>query len=183
MLLVGLAVIAGILGLAVTIMTAGGDAPVVDVRTEARHGDLSTWVEAAEWLEHDHNATSDTDLGPDAQALGSNELESGFAMPASMMPGTPDEGYVRLQVELTMFNHAATTEVSPAGFVLEDADGRQWDALLGGTFNPTDLHDGHLLNTVVAFDISERDAGQTMYLTWRHAGSTTRFLISDGGHH
>jgi hypothetical protein len=186
MILVGVAVLAALVGLALVIGTAGGSDPAVASRTEARHGAISTWVESAEWLDHDHNADSDAqaqDLGPDASAAGAGELSTGFAMPATMMPGTPDEGFARLQLELSFLNHGGGTVLSAADFRLENSDGDQWTALQGGTFVQTALPEQHFLNTVVAFDLPERNVEPNLYLVWRSDGKTTRFIVSDEGEH
>ncbi len=186
MILVGVAVLAALVGLGLVITTAGGSDPAVAPQTEARHGQISTWVESAEWLDHDHNADSDQqaqDLGPDASAAGAAELNGGFAMPATMMPGTPDEGFARLQLELSFLNHGSGTVLNGRDFVLENSDGDQWTALQGGTFVETALPEQHFLNTVLAFDLPERSVEPNLYLVWRSNGKTTRFIVSEEGNH
>lgn len=192
MLIAAVAVILAFTGLGVVVLTAAGARPAVDLQTEVRHGQVSAWMESTEWLVHDHgqhdHTEDEAELGPDASAAAANELPvngTGFSMPGAMMPGTPDEGFRRLQVEMSFLNNGGPdVEPNPVEFTLAGAGGEEYPALLGGTFVPSALAEGHFLNTVVAFDVPEEAIDPTMYLVWRSDGETTRFAVpTEGSHH
>ncbi len=162
--------------------------PSVSLETTASSGQMTARLDYYEWLEHDHGKHSHDDDSEEVAIDGNvdlnPELQEGFARPASMMPGTPEEGFQRLQIELHMQNAAGpTTEVSPSDFWLEDDDGSRWPGLQGGTFRPTDLGAGHALNTVLAFDIQSNKADSDMELVWIWNGQETRFAVTGSDHH
>ena len=182
------AIVTMILGLLlVTKMTIGSD-PVIDLRTEAKSGDLSVWVDRYEWLEHNHashdHSDDEAEVDPEQQAIDEVTAEAQvFAMPASMMPGTPDEGFQRLQIEMNVVNRGdVNIDVHPDHFVLEDADGESWLSLRGGTFTPTVLAPNHAIATVVAFDVPEEESASTMYLVWSNGDDESRFALKGSGH-
>lgn len=189
MIVTALGLILAVVGLGTVVLTATGSAPLVAPQTEARVGAMSGWVESSEWIAHDHDAADGTAaLGPSAQDAAANELAvpgTGFAMPSAMMPGTPDEGFTRLQIELSFLNRAtATSELRPAQFSLENSDGDSWLSLLGGTFSAETLAANQFLNTVIAFDIPDESLEPAMYLVWGGDDGEARFLISaEEGHH
>lgn len=184
MIIAALAVITAIVGFSL-VVTAASSQPVVAEGTEARAGALSAWIERSERLEHDHADDGSDELGAAAPEAASNEVANGFAMPSAMMNGTPDEGFVRLQIEASFLNRGTGVAiVEPGDFSLEGSDGTTWTALTGGTLNRSDVAAQHLLNTVIAFDVAEEALEPTMYLVWSHAGEETRFAItSEEGHH
>lgn len=105
-----------------------------------------------------------------------------FQMPSAMMPGTPDEGFQRMQIDLTFLNKGSTAaDVGPQDFYLQGADGQTWETMLGGTFATTSLRTGQALNTIVAYDIPETDAEQEIELVWRSSEETKRFAIATSG--
>lgn len=182
-------------GIVLVVSTFASTVSAVGPETEARAGGLSAWVTDYQWLEHDHDGADSSDLTPpDAVSLpapedavasfGGQDQNQGFAMPASMMPGTPDEGFLRLQVELDVLNRSSREQtVDISQFHLLGEDGRTWPTMGGGTFKATSLGKGHAYTTVAAFDVEESVSGQTMYLVWRANGEETHFLVSEGAHH
>jgi hypothetical protein len=180
--------VAALIGVVVLAHIAITADPSVALETAASNGEMSARLDYYEWLSHDHGQHShdedseevatdnDVDLNP--------ELQEGFARPASMMPGTPDEGFQRLQIELYMENSAGpATEVSPTDFWLEDDEGTWWPGLEGGTFRTTELDAGHALNTVLAFDVQDNKADADMELVWIWNGQETRFAVTGSDHH
>lgn len=182
---------AALLGLVLLASTAITSDPVVAEGTEVRVEGISVWLEASEFLAgaHDPNDGADTGggfpSGDATQLQASNAQGDGFAMPQAMMPGVPEAGFQRLQVDLSFLNRGGIpVQLSPTEFVLENDDGGVWDALIGGTFAAADLSTGQVLNTIVAFDIAETYAEDPLYLVWNRGGTVTRFTISaTGGHH
>jgi hypothetical protein len=163
--------------------------PSVSLETAASSGQMSARLDYYEWLSHDHGKHSHDDEDGEEVAINNDvdlnpELQEGFARPASMMPGTPDEGFQRLQIELYMENSTGpATEVSPTDFWLEDDEGTWWPGLEGGTFRPTELNAGHALNTVLAFDVQDNMADADMELVWIWNGQETRFAVTGSDHH
>ncbi len=161
--------------------------PSVSLETTVSSGQMAARLDYQEWLSHEHEkhshdddseevAIDDVDLNP--------ELQEGFARPASMMPGTPEDGFQRLQIELYMENTGGrTSEVSPTDFWLEDDAGVRSPGLQGGTFRSMDLGAGHALNTVLAFDIQDSKADSDMELVWVWNGEETRFAVTGSEHH
>ena len=165
--------------------TAKSSDPAVAVNTEARQGDISVWVDRYQWLVHDHSAHDHSEDANDPTSPAQNELPavSGFPMSAAMMPGTPDEGFHRLQIDLSIVNRGeGTLEMKPADFRLVSEDGDEWPSLRGGTFSPTDLSGGYMLGTVLAFDVPEEFSSTGMYLEWTWEGEVTRFAFNGSGH-
>ena len=161
--------------------------PVVALNTEARSGDLSVWVDRYQWLGHDMGQTEGEDLGETSEAEQAiNDVTAQaqvFPMPSSMMPGMPEDGYQRLQADITVVNRGVDlVEVSPADFVLESSDGDRWPAMSGGTFNLTDIGAGYGLGTVVAFDVLDEKAAVNMYLLWVRDDGVIRFALGASGH-
>lgn len=184
MIIAALAVITAVVGFSLVVSAAGSD-PVIAQGTEARAGALSAWIERSQWIAGEHGDDGSADLGP-AAPQGSNELtDQGFGMPSAMMGGTPDEGFVRLQIEASFLNRGdGVAIVAPGDFVLEGTSGETWPVLRGGTLNRSELSSQHLINTVIAFDVADDAIEPTMYLVWQYAGEETRFAItSQEGHH
>ena len=178
---------AAFIGVVLLAYTAINADPSVSLETTASSGQMAARMDYYEWLSHDHEkhshdddseevAIDDVDLNP--------ELQEGFARPASMMPGTPDDGFRRLQIELYMENTTGpTSRVSPTDFWLEDDEGIRWPGLQGGTFRTMDLGAGQALNTVLAFDVQDNKADADMELVWIWKGEETRFAVTGSDHH
>ena len=164
-------------------MTVGAE-PAVDVRTKAREGDLSVWVEQFEWIAHDHGAAEGDDVDPQVAAIQDVTAQAQvFPMPSNMMTGTPDVGFARMQIELNVLNRGAgVAAVVPTDFHLESAEGVQWQPLIGGTFSGVDLGPSLAVSTVVAFDVPERFSGEDMFLVWSWGGGRSRFALGEHGH-
>lgn len=184
MVIAALAIITAIVGVSL-VVSAAGSQPVIAEGTEARAGALSAWIERSQWLTAEHGDDGSAELGP-AAPQGSNELtDQGFGMPSAMMGGTPDEGFVRLQIDASFLNRGnGTAVVDPDQFRLESEAGATWPVLRGGTLNRSELSSQHLINTVIAFDVAEDALEPTMYLVWSYAGEKATFAItSQEGRH
>ena len=208
-LLVGAAAIAALAGSGLAIRLAVAE-PVVAVGSEARSGDVSLWVVSSEWLDHDHGQhTHDDDEGAsDEGASGEaandeavdehgdgvdpNEIQDGsitdvvqgFQMPGSMSPGTPDEGFQRLQVNVTMNNRGRSdSRVGPDDFALIGTNGLSWTPLTGGTFVPMTVPEGHAFSTVLAFDVPSSEINNDLYVEWNWSGTQTRLTITETDGH
>lgn len=182
------AVVASLAGLVLVTRMVLGDDAVYGLETEARTGEVSLWVERYEWLAHDHgdhDHSGDEAVDPEQERIDEITAQAQvFPMPASMMPGTPNEGFQRLQANLTFLNRGAGgADVEPEQFLLVAEDGSgSWSALRGGTFSRLTLGHDQILNTVVAFDVPEELSGAGMYLEWTTGGETKRFALNGSGH-
>ena len=184
-----LATLAAFAGLVLVALMLFGGGPAIGLQTEASAGELSVWVDRYEWLEHDHDAhdhgddeDEESEPDPTSQALDEIRANAGFAMPSRMMPGTPDEGFQRLQVNLNVLSQGAAQPISPDDFRLESTEGKTWPSLLGGTFVPTSLDTGQALSTVVAFDVPYDDAALDMFLIWTNGVEELRFSLNGSTH-
>jgi len=182
--------------------------PAVGLETEARAGNVSLWISYPEWLAHDHTADAtrpadgsaslDGSIGEGGSSEGSGTADAaedgpdqvaaalsgsqGFAMPQSMMPGTPDEGFHRLQVNLDFSGHGPA-EVNPADFALVANDGQRWAPNLGGIFAATQIDAGQAFATIISFDIPVSVTGEDVLLVWDHADTQIDFALEGGEGH
>ncbi|RME44149.1 MAG: hypothetical protein D6791_13810 [Chloroflexi bacterium] len=118
---------------------------------EAEVGGLHAQLGAAQWL---------VDQMHDSQG-------QVYSMPASMMPDIPDQGFLRLNVEVNLRNPGGNTQhFRVQEFELRDADGAAWSPVAGRT---TDfiLDPGQALDVVLNFDVPARVAG--LRLVWTRA--------------
>lgn len=190
--LVGLsAALLAVAGLALLIVTALTTDPAIGLETEARSGGLSLWASNVEWLEHDHDGSNpggqtstETESATDvADTLLTGQGDQGFQMPATMMPGTPEEGFQRVQLNLDFVNREASRQVSPADFSLVAEGRRVYPPNFGGSFVPTIIGPSQQFSTMLSFDIPESISSDDVELLWAGDGSggDIRFAIS-GGH-
>ena len=175
-----------LIGLLFTAKTMAGFTPLVALNTEAQGRSLSVWVTSAEMLQHEH---SKHDHGDDDQSATSafdaqNAGAQGFAMAPSMSPGTPEDGFQRLQIELDVMNREAVrAAIQPQDFLLTGSDDLTWQALRGGTFSRTELGSMEILNTVVAFDIPAGVAQDNLELLWVGDGQDIHFSVGESEGH
>jgi hypothetical protein len=193
-LVVGVAVIAALAGSGLALGLASAE-PVVTAGNEARSGELSLWVMSSEWLEHDHGKhTHDDDEGDDDHGDGVDPNEvpdgsitdvvQGFQMPGSMSPGTPDEGFQRLQVNVTMNNRGRSDRrVATDDFALIGKNGSSWTPLTGGTFVPMTVPPEHAFSTIVVFDVPSSEIDDDLYVEWNWSGTRTRLTITETDGH
>jgi len=200
-IVVAIAVVAALLGgvgLAYTFLSTD---PAVGLETEARSGQVSLWVSNPAWLAHDH--TLDTSAGAtearqslDGSIGGSDEEtptdsagdltatdSPAFAMPASMMPGTPGEGFHRVQVNLDFRNRGTAHLVSPLDFHLRADDGTTFGPNRGGTFTPTEIGAQQVFSTLLSFDIPVSLTGADVVLVWTAGLDTIDFALEGGEGH
>jgi len=184
-LVAALAVAGSLVGLFFTAQIVTGYTPLVGLNTEARTGSLSVWVTDTEMLSHEHSDHSHEDEEGDSAATGNEVAEDPtFAMAASMMPGTPEEGFQRLQIELDLMNReAGVVTAGPPDFYLLADDGTTWAAMRGGTFGVTEIGPLQVLSTVLAFDISAAVSASDVELVWTVDGKATHFAVGDDGEH
>lgn len=186
-LIASVGVVTALVGFFFTGQIVAGYTPLVGLDTEARSGSLSMWVTETEMLSHEHsNHSHDDEEGEGEGAATGNEVaeDPTFAMSASMMPGTPEEGFRRLQIELDLMNReAGEVTVGPPDFYLLAGDGTTWAPLRGGTFGMTIIGPLQVLSTVVAFDISEEVSASDVELVWTVDGEDTHFAIGDDEGH
>jgi hypothetical protein len=113
-----------------------------------------------------------------------NGSGAGFAMPATMMPGTPEEGYQRIQLNLDFSNRGDVHVVDPSDFALIVAGrGLSFEPLAGGGFNNTVIGSSQLLSTVIAFDVPTTLNTADLRLVWRDGGNKITFALANGEGH
>jgi hypothetical protein len=184
---------AALIGIFLVTQTALSSAPLVGLDTEAQGQTLSLWISNVDMLSHDHENHShegdeDSEEGLSGQAavtdLAAQGDGQGFTMPASMMPGTPDEGFQRLQLNLDFTNKGSeATQTGPEDFYLVADDGDIWPGLRGGSFSTTRLGSGQILNTVLAFDVPESVDAADLELVWDGDGMDIHFAVDSGEGH
>lgn len=190
------AVVAALIGIFLVAQTALSSRPLVGLETEARGETLSVWIRNVETLQDEHGGGSHDDDAPGSSAganssgiaatddLAAQSDGGSYAMPASMMPGTPDEGFQRLQLNLDFINkNSVASTAGPEDFYLSADDGDTWPALRGGSFNTTQLSPGQILNTVLAFDIPESVDTSDVHLVWHGDGMEIGFALESGEGH
>ena len=129
---------------------------------EAEASGVSLRIDFTEWLNHE-------DAHQDQGEV--------FPMPASSMPGMPEEGLQRLQVELTLQNLGdASRDFRPEEFSVRSVSGESWPPM-ASTFQPGTLGPGQALNGVVFFDVPEAESG--VYLVWTRGGTQVYNPIGD----
>jgi hypothetical protein len=113
-------------------------------------------VTSAGWVaEHKHtDDTNEIALAP-VQTDGSRvDASSGYAMPAAMMPGMPEEGLRRLRMVVTLTNAGDRSQiVSAADFEIVAADGQRWQPLAIGSFHRQHLAPSQTVEGVLFADI------------------------------
>lgn len=164
--------------------------PLVGLNTEARGSTLSLWISNVDMLSHSHEDHNHEDEGDPAEGLSGQAAatdlaaQGNFTMPASMMPGTPDEGFQRLQLNLGFANKGSeAAQTGPEDFYLLADDGDIWQGLRGGSFNTTRLGSGQVLNTVLAFDVPESVEASNLELIWNASNTEIRFAVDSGPGH
>lgn len=135
---------------------------VVMPKVTAQIGDTVTidsvhlTVAAAGWVaEHKHSDdTNEITLTPVQTDESVVDVSSGYAMPAAMMPGMPEEGLRRLRMVVTLSNTGDRSQtVSAADFEIVAADGQRWLPLAIGSFRNQHLAPGQAVEGVLFADI------------------------------
>ncbi len=177
------AIATALAGLALLFYMAATASRPYALEAEAQARTMSVWMTDYEWLEHDHardGESQDESTAGDLFSAAVDQATEGFERPASMMPGTPPEGSLRLQVSLDLYNRAGgTQQIDPSDFRLENADGQVWETMIGGNFRPVELDYLQAFSTIAAFDIEFDDITPTMHLVWNIDGDEKQFIISD----
>ncbi len=92
-----------------------------------------------------------------------------YSMPASMMPDFPDQGFLRLDVELHLRNRSRNTQYFRVQeFELRDADGTTWSPV-GGRITEFILEPGEALDVILDFDVPARTAA--LRLVWTRSAA------------
>jgi len=157
--ILGLAAAAGAAG-AILFLTVVAppppDQPAAPGRLVA--GDLVFDLQEAGWITHD-------DMGGPVPS----SVENGFQMPASMMPGMPDEGVHRLYLEAVISNTGSgQAAFAPREFAVRSASGQTWALDEPATFQAASLEPGQSRSLDLLFDVPE--AVSDLDLVWTHGG-------------
>lgn len=142
-------------------------------------------IAAAGWVaEHKHtDDTNEITLAPVQTTDGPvADASSGYAMPAAMMPGMPEEGLRRLRMVVTLSNAGDRSQtVSVADFEIVAADGQRWQPLAIGSFRNQHLAPGQAVEGVLFADIPA-DTPDLGIVWTRRAGKVRLPLGTAPGH-
>lgn len=164
-LLTALAAAAGLLGCVLLLLLVAPPRPPQpsDAGT-LRIGDLSLQIQDTGWITHDH-------IGGATPAP-----EKGFDMPASMMPGMPDEGKHRLYLEVVVEDTGTSSAAfAPREFTLRSPGGQTWALNDPPSFGPQTLMPGQMRSLDLYFDIPDTVA--QVQLAWAHDGDMQQLAI------
>jgi hypothetical protein len=129
-----------------------------------RSGDLSLQIQDSGWITHDT-------IGGATPAP-----ETGFQMPASMMPGMPDEGKHRLYLEVVLEDVGQSRAAfAPQEFTLRTPQGGSWPLNQPPSFGRASLEPGQTRSLDLMFDIP--DTVSQVALAWAHDGDTQQLSI------
>ena len=164
-LVTALAAGAALVGLALLLLLVAPPRPAAPSEPgKLRIGDLSLQIQDSGWITHDS-------IGGATPAP-----EQGFQMPASMMPGMPDEGRHRLYLEVVLQNAGSSgASFAPQEFALRAPDGRSWPLDQPASFDRTTLQPGQTRSLDLYFDIPDTVA--QVQLAWAHDGDTEQLAI------
>lgn len=131
---------------------------------------LKAQVTTATWSAMDHD-----DMGP----------QTGYQMPAQMMPGMPDDGQNRLVVSISVTNTSPDTRAVHPGseFTLLTGDGAaRWPAHSHTFGELPRLAGNNAVSGNLFFDLPPNDLTHSpVWLEWKHDGTTTRLLVPMSG--
>ena len=185
--MVGLALASAVLGASILAFMLATADPVIETGVTRTVNDLSLTVLDSTFLLHDHGAHDHGDEDDETSAAIEEATAQAqvFPMPATMMPGMPDEGNTRLQFNVVMENAGSvSTRVAPWSFYLTSSEGQIWTPLQGGTLREHTLEAHQILGSVVAFDVPDADfADTTLNLVWRRSDQETRFAVDAEADH
>jgi hypothetical protein len=164
-LVTALAAAAGLLGLVLLLLLLAPPRPPQPPDAgRLRIGDLSLRVQDSGWTTHDH-------IGGATPAPA-----KGFDMPASMMPGMPDEGKHRLYMEVVLEDTGQSSATfAPREFTLRSAGGRTWPLNDPPSFGPQTLLPGQTRSLDLYFDIP--DSVAQVQLAWARDGDMQQLAI------
>lgn len=150
---------------------------------DAQVGGLTFRVENFEWVAHDHNGDDPTqNQTSNGGGDNPNPAGQGFQMPASMMPGAPEAGNQRLQVQFTLQNLTKRPySYGPQEFRLVAANGDSWAPQPNEAFRPGKLGPGQALDAALFFDVAETSANLALVL--ERNGERVQVFIGDPGSH
>ena len=165
-LITALAAAAGLLGCIVLLLLLAPPRPALPADAGTlRIGDLSLQIQDSGWITHDH-------IGGATPAP-----EKGFDMPASMMPGMPDEGKHRLYLEVVVEDTGQSSATfAPREFTLRSPGGSTWTLNDPPSFGPQTLMPGQMRSLDLYFDIPETVA--QVQLAWAHDGDMQQLAIN-----
>jgi hypothetical protein len=138
-----------------------------EARSGTALGGLTTSVERAGWLNMDHG-----------------QPQTGFQMPAAMMPGMPAEGSERFSVTITIANTGKETRPLHAvdEFSLRAPDGKQWSPAEDTFGDLPRLAPGNAVTGQLFFDLPATDLpdATAARLNWERMGGRRELAIPLG---
>ncbi|MBE7472510.1 MAG: hypothetical protein DPW09_07005 [Anaerolineae bacterium] len=180
------ALAASLLGLGMAIPMLLTRTPLAAIGQDIQADGLVLRVESAAWLVHEHeDAPPPPGVNVNQNSAGSNgqNADQGqqFPMPASMMPGMPENGQQRLHIELMLRNEGSLPRsFGPDEFRLEASNNHSWKPQDNTSFLNVTVQPGQALNTALSFDIDE--AAANLFLVWNRGGSLVRVPMTDPDH-
>lgn len=164
-LFVALAAGAALVGLGLLFLLVAPPRPAaLQAPGTLRSGDLSLQIQDSGWITHD--TIGGATPAPD----------KGFQMPASMMPGMPDEGKHRLYLEVVLDDVGQSrAPFAPQEFTLRAPEGGSWPLNEPPSFGPASLEPGQTRSLDLMFDIP--DTVSQVALAWEHDGEMQQLPI------
>lgn len=181
-----IALATSLLGLGLVIAMLLTQSPLAAMGQDIQVDNLVLRVESAAWLVHEHDtapAPPGISANQDSTAPQEQSVDQGqqFPMPASMMPGMPENGQQRLHIELMLRNEGSLPrQFGPDEFRLVGNDNHSWKPQDNTSFLNFTLQPGQALNTALSFDIEE--AAANLYLVWHRGDSQVRIPVADPAH-
>lgn len=176
------AVTASLLGVGMAFFMLMTRTPLAAIGQDIRVDGLVLRLESAAWLVHEHEDApppSEVSLNQDSAAP-SDEGQQ-FPMPASMMPGMPENGQQRLHVELILRNESnQPRHFGPDEFRLEASNNHSWKPQDNTSFLNVTVEPGQALSAALSFDIDE--AATNLFIVWSRGNSLVRIPMTDPDH-
>ncbi|RMG93407.1 MAG: DUF4352 domain-containing protein [Chloroflexi bacterium] len=187
------AVFATLLGIGTLIYLIATYVPTANLGQSVQVGTVSFQVDRAEWLSHDmggqhtHPDGSTDDHNDDNPEL-AQKIEDAksqaqvFAMPSNMMPGMPEEGLHRLEIEFTLYNQGnEPITYEPFDFRLYAENGDFWFPITNKTFGSGRLEGRAIIHATMNFDVDGDATG--LYLEWDNNGNPVRIPLTESDGH
>lgn len=175
-----------LLGLGMAIPMLLTRTPLAAIGQDIQADGLVLRVESAAWLVHEHADAPPppgTNVNQNSADSNGQNADQGqqFPMPASMMPGMPENGQQRLHIELMLRNEGnLPRSFGPDEFRLEASNNHLWKPQDNTSFMNVTVQPGQALNAALSFDIDE--AAANLFLVWHRGGSQVRVPVADPDH-
>ena len=184
--LLNIALFTTFLGLALLTYLISNRSRLISEGQTVQVGNLSLQIKEIDWLAHEHGGHDHDDgeaVDPQQEEIEELTAEGQvFPMPSSMMPGMPEAGQLRLQIEFSLQNEGnRPLPYGPEAFSLHSENGGFWFPQTTNAFRAGDLGMGQTINGVFTFDVA--DTATELYMLWQRDGDEIRIPIENPDTH